>query len=172
VILIRYVLRQFLATFFFTLIALSVLFVIIHLFDNGLEKIIDRNVSIGDATMYYVTYLPFILKLLLPVATLLAALFGVGRLASSNELTAMSASGLGAMRFLAPYLVIGLLISVGQVYFNGWVVPQGARCSTSTSAMSPHEMSISSTTTRKREQPGLYASKSLAPWSIHVFSGG
>jgi len=123
VILDRYILRQFLATFLFTMLALSVLFVIIDLFER-LDKFIDRSVGLMDALWYYLAYLPFILKLVIPVSTLLAALFGVGRLATANELTAMRAAGQSFWRFLTPYLLIGLLISAGQVYFNGWVVPR------------------------------------------------
>ncbi len=121
-ILAFYVLRQFITTFVFTLIALSLLFVIIDLFEN-MDKFIDRSVPFPIVVEYYLAYLPFILKLLIPVATLLSALFGVGRLATFNELTAMRAGGQSFLRFLAPFMAISLLISVGQVYFNGWVVP-------------------------------------------------
>ena len=117
-----YVIRQFLSTFFFTLIALSLLFVVIDLFEH-LDKFIDRDVGLPMAVMYYIVYLPFMNKLLIPVATLLATLFGVGRLATTNELTAMRASGRSNLRFIAPYLVVASLLSLGQVYFNGWVVP-------------------------------------------------
>ena len=119
----RYVIRQFLSTFFFTLLALSLLFVVIDLFEH-LDKFIDRNVGLLTALEYYLVYLPFINKLLIPVATLLAALFGVGRLATTNELTAMRASGRSNLRFIAPYLTVAVLISLGQVWFNGWVVPE------------------------------------------------
>lgn len=121
-ILDRYILRQFLATFFFTLAALSVLFVIIDLFER-LDTFMDKGLGMDKAALYYAGYLPFILKLLIPVATLLACLFGVGRLSSFNETTAMRASGQSFLRFLAPYVFIAITISVGQVYFNGWVVP-------------------------------------------------
>ena len=117
-----YVIRKFIATFLFTLVALSLLFVIIDLFER-LDSFIDRGVTLEQATMYYLTYLPFILKLLIPVGTLLAALFSVGRLATFNEITAMRAAGQSFTRFIAPYIVITALISGGQVWFNGWVVP-------------------------------------------------
>jgi lipopolysaccharide export system permease protein len=121
-ILDLYIIRRFLATFLFTLVALSLLFVIIDLFER-LDTFIDRGVTLAQATMYYVTYLPFIMQLVIPVCSLLAALFSVGRLAAFNEVTAMRASGQSATRFLAPFIFIAILISCGQVWFNGWIVP-------------------------------------------------
>ncbi|RPI67939.1 MAG: YjgP/YjgQ family permease [Ignavibacteriae bacterium] len=121
-ILFRYVVRQFLATFFFTLLALCLLFVIIDLFER-LDMFIDRGVAAVQLVKYYLVYLPFIAKLIIPIATLLASLFSVGRLSTNNEITAMRASGQSGARFLAPFVIMALMISVGQIYFNGWVVP-------------------------------------------------
>lgn len=119
----RYLMRRFIGTFVFTLVALSMLFVIIDLIER-LDNFIDLKIGIVDAISYYVYYLPYIAELLIPVASLLASLFNVGRLAASNEVTAMRAVGQSFRRFLAPYVTIALLISVGELYFNGWVVPQ------------------------------------------------
>ena len=122
-ILAFYQMRRFLNTFLFTLVALSLLFVIIDLFER-LDKFIDKSVTLDVAAMYYIYYMPFIAKLIIPVASLLAALFSVGRLATFNEITAMRAAGMSRWRFIAPYAALSLLISGGQIYFNGWVVPQ------------------------------------------------
>lgn len=122
-ILIRYVIRQFLATFFFTLLALCLLFVIIHMFEN-MDKYIDKGVDVAVIMNYYVVYLPSIAKLVIPVASLLATLFSVGRMSTNNEVVAMRAAGQSATRFLLPYVAVALLISGGQLYFNGWIVPK------------------------------------------------
>lgn len=122
-IIIWYVVRRFLATFAFTIVAMCLLFVIIDLFEH-LESFLDHNVSFMGVVWYYVVFLPYMAKLLIPVSSLLAALFSVGRLAASNEITAMKAAGLGFWRFLAPYLFLALCISLGQTWFNGWVVPK------------------------------------------------
>jgi lipopolysaccharide export system permease protein len=122
-ILIRYVLRQFLATFLFTLLALCLLFVIIHLFEN-IDKYIDRGVPADAIVTYYLVYLPSIAKLVIPVASLLATLFSVGRMSTNNEVVAMRAAGQSTVLFLMPYMLVAVLISGGQLYFNGWIVPR------------------------------------------------
>lgn len=121
----RYQIRQFLSTVVFTVVALCALFVVVDVIER-LDKFIDHRVGIVDIGRFYVAYLPFMLQLVIPVATLLAALFSVGRLSATNELTAMRAAGASPLRLLAPYVVIGCLLSGGQLYFNGWVVPRAS----------------------------------------------
>ncbi|MBC8125293.1 MAG: LptF/LptG family permease, partial [Candidatus Kapabacteria bacterium] len=60
------------------------------------------------------------------VSLMLAGLFSVGRLSSNNEITAMRASGQSSIRFLTPILVFAFVVSLGQVYFNGWIAPAAA----------------------------------------------
>ncbi len=35
----------------------------------------------------------------------------------------MKSSGVSMYRFMAPMLIVALIISVASVYFNGWIVP-------------------------------------------------
>ena len=72
---------------------------------------------------YYLAYSPEIIKLMIPVAVLLAALFVVGRLSSQNELAALKASGISMYRILAPFIIVALMISLLSIYVNGWLVP-------------------------------------------------
>lgn len=118
----RYILRQFVQTAFFALIAFTVIFLVIDLMEN-LDDFIDRNGTVQVVTMYYIYFTPEILKLMLPVGMLLSALFTTGRLSTLNELTALKASGMSLYRFMAPLLGFALFVTAVSMYFNGWVVP-------------------------------------------------
>lgn len=118
----RYVLRQFIQTAFFALIAFTIVFLVIDLMEN-IDDFIDRNGTVQIVAMYYVYFTPEILKLMLPVAMLLSALFTTGRLSTLNELSSLKASGMSLYRFMAPLLIFSLLVSGISIYFNGWVVP-------------------------------------------------
>ncbi len=118
-----YVIRQFLSTLIFSLIALCLIFLIVNLIES-LDDFLDQNASIVVIIKYYLFYFPEILKFLTPVAILVAALFSVGRLSSMNEITAMKTGGLSLYRFLFPFIVICFGISIFQLYFNGWIVPK------------------------------------------------
>lgn len=124
-ILDRYVLRQFVVTFLFAIMALSSIFIVIDLFER-LDKFIDNKTPIETVLRFYLVFVPYVLELVNPVALMLAGLFSVGRLSNNNEITAMRSGGQGPIRFLMPILVFALVMSVGQIYFNGWVVPRAA----------------------------------------------
>jgi len=121
-ILDNYLLKQFLGTLIFALIAFTAIFIIIDMIEF-LDKIIDHNVGFTIVLKYYIYYLPFIIILTLPIATLLASLFSVGQLARFNEITAMRASGLSNYRILGPLVVGGLLISLLAMYTGETLVP-------------------------------------------------
>lgn len=119
----RYIVRQYLTTAFFALISVLVIFVVIDAMEN-LDDFIDRQATTTIIATYYFYFLPEIIKLIMPVAMLLASLFVTARLSTQNEWTAMKASGASLFRLMVPYIVVAFIVSVGSVYFNGWIVPQ------------------------------------------------
>jgi lipopolysaccharide export system permease protein len=118
----RYILRQFILTFLFGLLAFIVIYVCVDLMEH-LDDFFDHNVPTPVILKYYLYMLPDIIHLILPIGMLLASLFTIGRLDTSNELTAMRSSGRSMRRLALPLFAFGLAVSVGMIYFDGWVVP-------------------------------------------------
>lgn len=118
----RYIIRQFLLTFLFGLVAFLLIFLVVDLMEK-LDDFIDAGVGAGVIIQYYIHFMPEIIKLMTPVGMLLAALFVTGRLAQQNELAAMKSSGMSLYRLLAPFTAVSLVVSLGGIYFNGWIVP-------------------------------------------------
>src|SRR5438105_9070062 len=118
----RYFLKQFLLTAVFALVAFILLFVVIDMMEN-LDDFLDRHATPDIIARYYFYFIPEIVKLMIPVAILLAALFTTSRFTMYNELTAVKSSGVSLYRFMMPVVAVALLISLLSVYFNGWVVP-------------------------------------------------
>jgi lipopolysaccharide export system permease protein len=121
-ILDRYIVRQFLVTFLFGLFAFLIIFLVIDMMEK-LDDFIDANVPTKTITEYYLSFMPEIVKLMTPVAMLLAALFVTGRLSNQNELAAIKSSGVSLYRILLPFLAVALFVSGVSIYFNGWLVP-------------------------------------------------
>ncbi len=117
-----YVLRQFVQTFLFGVMAFVTIYIVVDLIEN-LETFTDRDLGFGTMILYYLYFVPEIVKLVAPIGMLLAGLFTFGRLDSTHELTAIRAAGRSMRRIAAPLLLFGLLVSCGMIYFNGWVVP-------------------------------------------------
>jgi len=118
----KYLIKQFLQTVVFGLISFTLLFLVIDMMEN-LDDFIDQNVTADIIFHYYFVFSPEILKFMTPVAVLFAALFTSGKVANLSELTALKASGLSMYRFMSPFLITALIISLISIYFAGYLVP-------------------------------------------------
>lgn len=118
----RYIIKQFIQTLIYSILALYLIFIIVTLMEN-LDEFLDEGVDTLIIVEYYLYYFPEITKLMTPVSMLLATLFSVGRLASLNEVTAMKSGGQSLYRLMLPIIIFGMALSFWQLYFNGWVVP-------------------------------------------------
>jgi lipopolysaccharide export system permease protein len=107
----KYVRRHFVSAFLFCVLGVLVLFLSIDMVEN-LDRFIDKQVPWKITTLYYLYYIPYIVVLTLPVATLLATVFSIGTLAKNNEIVAMKALGYSIYQLLATLLVMGLALSV------------------------------------------------------------
>jgi lipopolysaccharide export system permease protein len=118
----RYLLKTFVRFLLFALLAASAIFVVVDLIEH-LDSFIDKKVPYLIVVQYYLLYLPYIIYLVLPMATLLSALFTVGNLSRNHELTAAKASGIGLYRILFHLLFVGILLSAGNFFFGETLVP-------------------------------------------------
>ncbi|MCY3868692.1 MAG: LptF/LptG family permease, partial [Gemmatimonadetes bacterium] len=100
-ILSRYVVVQFAMPFALSLLAFTIVFVVIDLVDR-LSAFIDRDVGLGTILSYYFCYLPYIVVLVLPMAVLLAGLFCMGGLIQRGELLAMKSAGISLYQVVIP----------------------------------------------------------------------
>jgi len=121
-ILDRYILRQFISTLIFSLFALCLIFLVVNLLES-LDDFLDKKASVWVIAEYYLHFFPEILKLLTPIAALISSLFSIGRLSTANEITAMKSGGMSLQRLLLPLFFVSIILSCGQLYFNGWMVP-------------------------------------------------
>ncbi|MFA3782964.1 LptF/LptG family permease [Melioribacteraceae bacterium 4301-Me] len=122
-ILDKYLIKQFLRIILFGIVTFSLLFIVIDLMEN-LDDFIDQKVPTFIVVKYYAVFLPEIIRLILPIAVLLAALFTSSRMANLNELTAIKSSGVSLYRYMTPFVVTSLMISLIAVYFGGYIVPE------------------------------------------------
>lgn len=120
-ILDRYILRRYIFTLLFALISFAAIFIIVDNIEN-LDKFIDKACPLPIIILFYVYYLPEIIKLVLPVAVLLAGLFTIGQMARHNELTALKSSGISLYRTFAPLFFFICLLSICSFYYNESIV--------------------------------------------------
>jgi lipopolysaccharide export system permease protein len=118
----RYVIRNFLQAYVYCIAAFISIWLIFDLSDN-ISTFLDERVSLGMVGRYYLTQVPQILVILLPVSLLLALLFCLGRMSRTNEIVSMLTAGVSIPRVLAPLIIVGLLTTAASTALNYTLVP-------------------------------------------------
>lgn len=115
----RYLVRETIGPFFFGVAAFTAL-------QSGflLVALAKRPLLTGTAVLRLTALeLPRHLSLALPMGVLLGTLLALGRLSSHSEIVAMRAGGLSGLQLVAPFLLIGFLASLADLYLAERVAP-------------------------------------------------
>ncbi len=117
----RYMLRQYLRSFFFIMLTFICIFLLVDLVQK-IAQFLDNNLSFAEVAHYYGLMIPWMLHWCFPVSALLAVVFFFGQTNKFNELTAMKVSGLSLYRLALPFLIFGVLLSLFSFFFEDLVV--------------------------------------------------
>jgi lipopolysaccharide export system permease protein len=114
-------LKSFLPIFVIASLFFVLLLELIDLFAN-ISRYASNAVSLAQMGTIALLYVPKCLSYALPVAFLFSISFTLGMLYTHNELVAVFGSGIGLVRFIQPFLVLGILFSVGGFFLEDRVV--------------------------------------------------
>src|ERR1041385_7280648 len=87
-------------------------------------ELVGKGLPAGVITEVLLLFIPFIVALTLPMAILVAVLYGFCQLASDNEITAMRANGVSVLQLLRPVVGVGLLLSLANFVFIDQILPR------------------------------------------------
>jgi len=110
-ILDKYIVKNFLIPFFYCLFLFIFLYIIIDLFGH-LDEILKNKIPVLMLQEYYLSLIPFILMSTTPVAALISTIYVISSMNKYDEITAMRAAGINIFRVMAPFICIGLAISI------------------------------------------------------------
>lgn len=124
----RYVLRVFLEAYLYCIAAFISIWIVFDISDN-ISNFLDDRISFGMVLRYYLTQVPQILVILLPISLLLALLFSLSRMSRTNEIVSMLTAGVSIPRLLVPLFAVGLLTTGVTGALNYALAPhaEGAR---------------------------------------------
>ncbi|MEN3045067.1 MAG: LptF/LptG family permease [Candidatus Hydrothermales bacterium] len=105
---------------FFTL-SVIILYVVIDFFEN-IDKFL-KGFSLVKIFLYYFFQVPYLFVLLLPVGSLLAPFFTIGRMAREFELIAIKTSGINLRKFFIPLVITGIFLSLLSFTVNETLEP-------------------------------------------------
>lgn len=110
-ILRRYLFREILATTGLVMSVLLGLAVFIE-FVTQLDDVGTGNYGIPQALLYAALKMPNLAHIMLPMAVLLGALLGLGRLANHSELVVIRSAGVSQMRLAGAVMMTGVVLSM------------------------------------------------------------
>lgn len=119
----RYVMRRFVAGLTVALLALTVIFVLVHLMDH-VDVYLDHDAAWSAVGRYYLLQMPYNTLLTLPMAVLIATIISIGEMGRHGELTAMKASGLSLYRITLPLIAFGLALTLAVLALSETIVPR------------------------------------------------
>jgi lipopolysaccharide export system permease protein len=86
--------------------------------------LVGRGLPPRVITEVLLLFIPFIVALTLPMAILVAVLYGFSQMGVDNEITAMRASGISVVQMLRPVFVAGVLLGLANFFFIDQVLPR------------------------------------------------
>ncbi|HMQ00904.1 MAG TPA: LptF/LptG family permease [Cyclobacteriaceae bacterium] len=118
----RYILRQFLGTFFFVVLILVSVITVIDLTEKT-EKYVKNNVSAMQILGYYLDFVPWVAGLITPITVFIATVYVTSRMAGRTEIVAILSSGVSFKRLMLPYFLGAFVIASLSFWLNGWIIP-------------------------------------------------
>ncbi|MFH1768981.1 MAG: LptF/LptG family permease [Candidatus Omnitrophota bacterium] len=121
-ILRTYILKDFLSSFFFSIMSLTLVMMLGNLIKIS-DMIIRKGVNVIDAFKLFSFFIPYILGFTIPLSILMGTLLVMGRFAADNELVAINVAGISFFRILNIFLTIGLISSLFLFILKDKVLP-------------------------------------------------
>jgi lipopolysaccharide export system permease protein len=119
----RYILKQFLSTYIFTILVLMIVISVID-YSEKVENFVKKTITTKEIFLdYYLNFILYYSNLLTPLIIFIATVFVTSRLSTRTEIVAMLSSGISFARILVPYLIGAFLVAGISFYVNGWIMP-------------------------------------------------
>ena len=119
-----YILKRYFATFG----VLMLLFVPIGITANLAEKFDKIKVAPGlEIALYFVNFTIFFANMLFPIMLFLSIIWFTSKLASNTEIIAFLSSGVSFWRFLRPYTIGAIVITVIALALSTYIAPAASK---------------------------------------------
>ena len=118
-----HILRSVVGPFIFAWAALTGMLMLNQL-SRRFGDLVGKGLPAGVIIEVLMLFIPFIVALTLPMAILVAVLYGFSQLGVDNEITAMRASGISVPQMVRPVFIAGVLLAVTNFVFIDQILPR------------------------------------------------
>ncbi len=119
----RHLLRSLAGPFAFAWIAQTGMLLLNQL-SRRFGDLVGKGLPGGVIAEVLFLFIPFIVALTLPMAILVAVLYGFSQMGADNELTAMRANGVSVLQMLRPVFAAGVVLAAANFFFIDQVLPR------------------------------------------------
>lgn len=121
-ILVRYILKNHLAPFLFSIVILIFIFVLQFLMKFA-DRLVGKGLSLLVILQLIIYNLAWIVVLVVPMSVLVATLMAFGAMSQNNEISIMKATGVSLYKMMTPPLIASIFVALFLVYFNNHIYP-------------------------------------------------
>lgn len=124
-ILDKYILKQYLSSFFLLLGLFVPIMITVHIAEK-VNKIIANNVPLPETLEYLLNFTIVFSNFLFPLFLFISTMFFTSRIANNTEVIAFLSSGVSFNRFLRPYIIGASIICIAALVFSSIFVPSAS----------------------------------------------
>lgn len=122
----RYIIKNFLGTYVFSIILIISIAVVFD-FNDNVDKFTTNNAPWeGIIFTYYANFIPFYSNLFSALFVFISVIFFTVKLADNSEIIAMLAAGVSFRRLMFPYMFCATLIALVNLYLGTDIIPKGS----------------------------------------------
>ena len=119
----RYVARQLIPPFLFSVGVVASLGLAIGSLSDLANKIVEKNLPVAQAMEILILKVPEFLAYSLPIAVMLATMMTFGRLSGDGEIIAIRTCGVSLYRIILPAVILSVIVTGWALVLSEWVVP-------------------------------------------------
>ncbi|HSV30810.1 MAG TPA: LptF/LptG family permease [Atribacteraceae bacterium] len=119
----RYLMKESTIGMFTWVGAVTIVMLVQTIFELA-DFFVNKRVPLLIVLEILLLYIPAHMVMTFPISGLLASQLTLSRLCRESELVAIEAGGVSLKRFLQPFLIFGLFVSLGAYAINDFVVPE------------------------------------------------
>jgi lipopolysaccharide export system permease protein len=121
-ILDKYIIGNYLTTFFFSLLICTLIAVSID-FSDKVQSFIEKPCTKLEIMSYYLGFMLHMSGLLMPLYTLIAVVFFTSRMATNAEILSILNAGVSFWRLMRPYMAAASVVFLLHLCFNHYAIP-------------------------------------------------
>ncbi|WP_395077945.1 LptF/LptG family permease [Flavobacterium sp.] len=121
----KYILKRYLVTFSVMMLLFIPIGITVDVAEK-INKILENKVPIGKVLSYYLDFVIYFADFLFPIFLFLSIIWFTSKLANNTEIIAILSSGISFQRFLKPYIIGAIIISLGSLLMGFFLVPKAS----------------------------------------------